>query len=130
MAQVVELLDEQRVDLVSTIGRHGDWDILDGFRALTAPGTAFIRYNTDSAINLFFVRVLDYEGEDHHFTIVINRWHDNVNSLFGEASRLDPSKDTMDFLAGSIGSYPNYFFEVDAEDLPDFFDMLELCSGR
>ena len=57
-------------------------------------------------------------------TIVINRWHDNVAHLFGEDGRLDPSKDTADFIPGLIGSYPNYFFDVAEEDLPDFFDLL------
>ena len=67
----------------------------------------------------------NYEGRDHFFSIVINRWHDNVNSMFFEAETLDPTKDTIDFLPESIGSYPNYFFDVAAEDVPDFFDMLE-----
>ena len=39
-------------------------------------------------------------------------------------SRLDPSKDSADFIPGLIGSYPNYFFDVREEDLPDFFDLL------
>jgi hypothetical protein len=60
---------------------------------------------------------------------VINRWHDNVNSMFGEAARLDPSKDTIHFFAGSIGAYPNYFLEVDSSNLPDFFDMLANFDG-
>jgi hypothetical protein len=60
---------------------------------------------------------------------VINRWHDNVNSLFGESKRLDPSKDTIDFIPGSIGAYPNYFLDVAAEDLPDLFDLLTNFDG-
>jgi hypothetical protein len=47
----------------------------------------------------------------------------------GEASTLDPDKDTIDFLPGSIGSYPNYFLDVAADDVPDFFDMLENYDG-
>ena len=52
--------------------------------------------------------------------------------MFGEEKRLDASKDTIDFLPGSIGSYPNYFFVVEAPDLPDLpdlFDMLENFDG-
>jgi hypothetical protein len=120
--------------------RHGDSppmptsftsheDILDGFRALTAPGTGFIRHVTDTGANVILVRVKNYEGEDHFFTIVINRWHDNVNTMFGEEKRLDPSKDTIDFLRGSIGSYPNYFLLVEAEELPELFDVLENFDG-
>ncbi len=104
-------------------------DILNGFRALTAPGTGFIEYNNGFAVNLLYVRVRDYEGQDRFFSIVINRWHDNVNALFGEKKRLDPSKDTIDFLPGSIGAYPNYFLDVNAEDVPDLFDMLENFDG-
>ena len=104
-------------------------DIRNGIRALTAPGTGFIRHATGSSANLLYVRVRNYEGRDRYFTIVINRWHDNVNSMFGEDERLDASKDTMDFLLESIGAYPNYFFEVDAPDVPEFFDMLENFDG-
>jgi hypothetical protein len=113
----------RKVPMPETFGTNED--IRNGIRALTAPGTGFIRHATGSAVNLFYVRVRDYEGRDRYFSIVINRWHDNVNSMFGEDARLDPSKDTMDFQLESIGAYPNYFFEVDGSDLPEFFDMLE-----
>ena len=104
-------------------------DILDGFRALTAPGTGFIQHVNGSEANLLYVRVKNYQNADWFFTIVINRWHDNVNSMFGEGSRLDATQDTIDFLPISIGSYPNYFLEVEAPDVPDFFDMLENYDG-
>jgi hypothetical protein len=99
-------------------------DILNGFRALTAPGTAFIEHNNGYGVNVLYVRFRDFEGEDHFISIVINRWHDNVNSMFGEKNFLDSSKDTMDFIDGGVGSYPNYFLVVDAEDAADFFDMM------
>jgi hypothetical protein len=104
-------------------------DLLDGFRALTAPGTGFIRHVTDTNANVIFLRVKNHEGRDHFLTAVINRWHDNVNTMFGEEKRLDPSKDTIDFLKGSIGSYPNYFLEVEADELPELFDVLENFDG-
>jgi hypothetical protein len=107
-------------------------DILDGFRSLTAPGTQFIRHHNEFGVDVLLVRVRAYEGSDRFFTIVINRWHDNVNALFGEKDRLDPSKDTMDFLPGAlgaIGSYPNYFFDLSAEEVPGFFDLLANFDG-
>jgi hypothetical protein len=104
-------------------------DVLNGFRALTAPGTGFIRHVTDSGANVLYVRVKGYEGRDRFVTIVINRWHDNVNTMFGEEKRLDPSKDTIDFVLGSIGSYPNYFLVVEAEEVPELFDVLENFDG-
>lgn len=104
-------------------------DVLDGFRALTAPGPGFIRHLNGSEVNVLFVRLRDFQGADRFFSIVINRWHDNVTSLFFEKRTLDPSRDTIDFLPGSIGSYPNYFLDVSASDLPDFFDMLANFDG-
>jgi hypothetical protein len=104
-------------------------DILNGFRALTAPGTEFIRHENGYNVNVIFVRLELAEGDDRFFTIVINRWHDNVNAMFGESMRLDPAKDTIDFIPGGIGVYPNYFFTVDREDLPELFDMLANYDG-
>ncbi|MEO1935105.1 MAG: fatty acid cis/trans isomerase [Myxococcales bacterium] len=119
--------DEREVPMPKSFETHED--ILNGFRALTAPGTGFIRHVTRTDVNLLYVRINGYMGEARYFTIVINRWHDNVNSMFGEQNRLDATKDTIDFLPGTIGSYPNYFLEVEARDLPDFFDMLENFDG-
>ena len=99
-------------------------DILEGVRALTAPGTGFIRHFNDGGVNLAYLKVNMNNGEEHLFTLIVNRWHDNVNAMFGESARLDPYKDTLDVLAGSYGSYPNVFMEVNENDLPDFFDMV------
>jgi hypothetical protein len=99
-------------------------DYITGFRAISLPGTAFMRYINGYNSNLALIRIKVPGGEDIVVTVVINRWHDNVNALFGESDRLDPSKDTADFIRGSIGSYPNFFLEVTLEELPDFFDML------
>jgi len=34
-------------------------------------------------------------------TIVVNRWHDNVANMFSEEDRLDPTRDSADFIEGS-----------------------------
>ena len=95
-----------------------------GFRSLTKPGTGFIRHVTDNGVNVMHLRIKMEEGSDIVGSLVINRWHDNVNSMFnGEQS--DPGKDTLDFVKFSVGSYPNMFVIVDHRDLPDFFDLLE-----
>ena len=104
-------------------------DVKNGLRALTAPGTGFIRHVNKSEANVLFVRVRGYDGSDRFFSIVINRWHDNVNALFKEQSRLDATKDTIDFFLGSVGAYPNYFLDLAAADIPDFFDMMQNFDG-
>jgi hypothetical protein len=100
-------------------------DILNGFRALNAPGTGFIRHVTSTEVNVLYVRVRGDEGPFRFFSIVINRWHDNVNSLFGEQKRLNPAKDTIDFVPGSVGAYPNYFLVLDKSELPELIDLLQ-----
>lgn len=100
-------------------------DYLRAFRALSRPGTSFLSVIDDFNANLAYVRIRLKNGKDVAVSIVINRWHDNVAHLFGEDGRLDASKDSADFIPRLIGSYPNYFFEVREEDLPDFFDLLE-----
>jgi hypothetical protein len=104
-------------------------DYVQGFRALRSPGTAFIREFNEYGIDVLRLRIRNTPQGTRYVTIVINRWHDNVNALFLERSRLDPSKDTMEFFTHNVGSYPNYFFDVDLQDLPDFLDMMARYDG-
>jgi len=103
-------------------------DIRDGARSLTAPGTGFISHVTDNGVNTMMVRVELDNGSSGIFTLVINRWHDNVNSLFN-GEQVDPEKDTIDFVKGYVGSYPNMFAQVHYKNLPDFFDLLNNFDG-
>ncbi len=99
-------------------------DLKEGFRALTKPGTGFIRHVTDNGVNVMHLHIKMENGEDIVGSLVINRWHDNVDTMFnGEQS--NPAKDTLDFVKYSVGSYPNMFIIVDYKDLPDFFDLLQ-----
>jgi hypothetical protein len=97
---------------------------LQAFRALSQPGLPFLAVIDDYNANLAFLRIRMKGGNDAAWTIVVNRWHDNVAYLFGEKSALDASKDRADFIPGLIGAYPNYFFDVREEDQADFFELL------
>ncbi len=99
-------------------------DLRQGARSLTAPGTGFLKHIVDRGVNVLHIRIIMPDGTYKVFSLVINRWHDNVNSLFSEEERLDSSKDTLDIIHGSVGSYPNNFGTVHHNDLPDFFDMI------
>ena len=100
-------------------------DLINAAKHLSVPGTNFIKYVTNDFVNLILVRIKMPNGNDVVTSIVINRWHDNVNSLFHEEDTLNPSKDDIDFIFGSIGSYPNAFAVVEYKDIPDFFDLIE-----
>ena len=104
---------------------HGNADLMQGLRSLTAEGNGFIQSMTGVGVNLAFVRVKMKNTKDLRGSFIVNRWHDNVNSYNKEAKTFNAKKDTLDIVEGSLGSYPNVFFVVDEEDLPDFFDMIK-----
>jgi hypothetical protein len=99
-------------------------DVLKAFRAISKPGTPFFTLMNDHNIQVAYMRVRLKNGKDHAVSIVINQWHSNVTHMYSEKAELDASKNSADFIGGLIGSYPNYFFDVREEDLPDFFDVV------
>ena len=99
-------------------------DFKQAVRALSRPGSGFVKHIVDNGVNLAFIRIHEKNGREKVLSLVVNRWHDNVNSLFSEEDRRDPNKDHLDILEGTVGSYPNLFFDLNKEEVPDFFDML------
>lgn len=104
-------------------------DFLQGLRAVSRPGTAFVKIFNDFNSNLAYLRIRLPRGEDVVASLVVNRWHDNVTYLFGEKAVLDSAKDQIDIVKGFIGSYPNYFFDVTVEELPDLLNLFENMQG-
>ncbi len=99
-------------------------DYLQAFRSVSKPGTEFFSLVNDFNANIVYIRIRKNDGTDAVVTLVINRWHDNVAFLLKEKGTLNPEKDNADFLEGFHGSYPNYFIDIQQDDLPDFFDLL------
>ncbi len=99
-------------------------DYLQAFRAVSKPGTEFFDFVNDFNANVVYIRIRKNDGTDVVVSMVINRWHDNVAFLFREESALDTRKDNADFIPGFLGSYPNYFIDINQDDLPEFFDLM------
>ncbi len=99
-------------------------DFLQAFRSVSKPGTEFFSFVDDFNANVVYIRVRENSGKNEVISLVINRWHDNVTFLFDEKKALNPEKDNANFIPGFIGSYPNYFIDINEDDLPDFFDLL------
>ena len=104
-------------------------DFLRAFRSLSQPGTPFAAIVNDHNANIGYLRIRLKNGSDVAGSMILNRWHDNVAFLLKEDSRLDSSKDSIDFIPALVGSYPNYFFDVREDDLPDFLDLLAHYDG-
>lgn len=75
-------------------------------------------------INLAHIRIRMNDSEDLMYSMVVNRWHDNVSFMFNENLRLNPEKDRLNFIEGFIGSYPNVYLDIKQDEVSDFFEML------
>tara|TARA_R110002050_G_scaffold141251_1_gene266293 strand:+ start:49880 stop:52165 length:2286 start_codon:yes stop_codon:yes gene_type:complete len=79
-------------------------------------------------INLAHIRIRMKNQEDLVYTMVVNRWHDNVSFLFNEDQRLDATKDRLNFIEGFVGSYPNIYLDIKQEEITEFFELLSHCN--
>lgn len=104
-------------------------DYKEAAQSMTLAGSGFISHMTDNHANNIWLRIKMLDGTYIRKSLVVNRWRDNVNSLFNGKSVLDSSKDTMDIVNESVGSYPNAFVLVDAQDLADFLDLMKNMKG-
>ncbi len=101
-------------------------EIEEAFKFLSLPEhSKIIEHFTTSQSNTANIKIKMNNQKDLYYTLVVNRWHKNVALMFKEESRLDPSKDDIDFVEGFVGSYINMFLEVNQNDLPIFFKLLK-----
>ncbi len=63
-------------------------------------------------------------------SLVRNSAHSNVAEMFDEAERRLPKEDTLLALDSVIGAYPNAFFAVDPEKLPNFVDAVARLNNE
>lgn len=64
-------------------------------------------------------------GKTEIFTLVRNSAHRNISSLFNEASNREPAKDDVTLVHGLLGSYPEAFWRVKEQDLPNVVATVE-----
>lgn len=67
-----------------------------------------------------FIHVKGANDEKMIYTLLRNRYHDNVAFLLGESLRYQAEKDTLTLYPGVIGSYPNFMFTVAASEVDSF----------
>jgi hypothetical protein len=75
-------------------------------------------------VSLLRVRVDPKGTQDLVYALARDTAHTNVAFMFGEGSRLVPADDTLTVVRGQQGSYPNFFFVVNASELTAFVDRL------
>lgn len=68
-------------------------------------------------------------GGDAVYSLVHNAAHTNVASMFDEAARRVPADDTLTVARGALGSYPNFFFDIEIARIEDFASALAAVDG-
>ncbi|WP_017905833.1 fatty acid cis/trans isomerase [Pseudomonas asplenii] len=71
------------------------------------------------------LRVETRDGKREVYSLLRNRAHSNVAFMLGEAYRYQPGLDTVTLYPGVLSSYPNFMFNVPAEQVPAFVDAME-----
>ena len=74
------------------------------------------------------VRVEFSTGEREVYSVLRNRAHSNVAFMMGESLRYQSGLDTLTVYPEVLSSYPNFIFNVKANDVSIFVDALEQVS--
>ena len=59
-----------------------------------------------------------------------NKTLGNVSVMLWEEARRIPKEDTLTMVSGFMGSYPNFFLDVDIKHLPDFVGKILNLTGE
>ncbi len=77
-----------------------------------------------------FIRVRNEGGDDLAYTVILNKGYANITSMFQNEDRRDRSQDTLTVVKGLEGSYPNFFFDLDIQQVDAFVARFESIRTR
>jgi Fatty acid cis/trans isomerase (CTI) len=86
---------------------------LKGAQLQALPEVAFVRVHSAGS-----------NSDDLAYTLLHNKMLENVAFIVAENLRRDSENDTATLVPGFLGSYPNFFFSVAEEQLPQFVEQL------
>ena len=92
---------------------------LHGERLIVLPDVSFVRVRNGAD-----------GGKDLAYTVILNKGYTNITSMFENVDNRDRSQDTLTVIKGLTGSYPNFFFEIDINDVEAFVSRFESISNR
>jgi hypothetical protein len=72
----------------------------------------------------------EQEDNDLVYTLILNKYLKNVAFMTGEDLRRERRLDTLTVIPGFLGSYPNFFFEVDKAQLPEFIAAIKQVRSK
>jgi len=114
-------------DVLKNIKTKEDIERAFSYLSQTNVASNIIAYDI-KYINLAHIRIRMNDNTDLIYSMLVNRWHNNVSFMFNEDLRLDPKKDKLNFIEGFIGSYPNIYLDIKEDEISGFFDLLSNYS--
>jgi len=90
---------------------------LKGLELSALPEMSLIKVETENA------------SEELVYTLLVDKAFSNITWLVGEESRRMPERDELTVIPGIVGSYPNFFFHVKADQLGEFAQRLKTANG-
>lgn len=63
-------------------------------------------------------------------TLVHNRGHANISSLFDEEANLLPEEDSLTLARGPLGDYPNVLLQAEASELPELVKLVTTMNSQ
>ena len=76
------------------------------------------------------LNVQGVDGEDYYYTVLHNKAHSNITSLFSESKNREPEEDTLTVVRGFLGSYPDAYWRVEEAELTALVDAVSALTDE
>jgi len=78
-----------------------------------------------------FIRIEMPDGQpDLSYSLIVNKSYKNLTTMLENDDKRDPDGDTLTILPGLTGSYPNFFYSVELDQLDQFVASLATLASR
>ncbi|MGR8979590.1 MAG: fatty acid cis/trans isomerase [Gammaproteobacteria bacterium] len=72
----------------------------------------------------------DDPKDDFVYTLLIDKAYSNISKILSDGSSRLPENDSITVVPGFVGSYPNFFFAVDKNELGEFITAIRNAQGE
>ncbi|OAI18632.1 isomerase [Methylomonas lenta] len=80
-------------------------------------------------MSLLRIKTNDAQG-DLVYTLLVNKAYSNISRLIFQNSLRQPENDTLTVVPGFVGSYPNFFFNVEKNQLGEFVSLVRNATSE
>lgn len=101
-------------------------DITVSLRELASQPGNWVKFLPDLSI----LAIEKQNGSTEFFTLVHDKAHKNIAFLFDEAARREPEADVLTIIPGFIGSYPNFFYQIEEDGIGAFVEGMKTIRSQ